>query len=189
MRHFLRLRYPKLLLLLIITVLSYLIFTNPYVKNLVLNFGIGNFGYISSFIAGILFAFGFSAPIAVGFFIVSQPQNIVVSALAGGAGAILGDLLIFNFVRFSLMDEFKRLERTKPFRAVIKAIEKNTTAKARNYLLYIFAEILIASPVADEIGVTMLAGLTSIKQKAFAALSFLLNALGILIILALSHWP
>ncbi|MBI2046941.1 hypothetical protein HYT26_02135 [Candidatus Pacearchaeota archaeon] len=187
MRHFLRLRYPKLLLLLVMTILSYLIFTNPYIKEFVLNFGIGHFGYISSFTAGILMAFGFSAPIAIGFFIISQPQNIVISAILGGLGAILGDLLIFNFVRFSFIDEFKRLERTKPFRAVIKAIEKNTTARIRNYILYIFAEIIIASPVSDEIGITMLAGLTSIKQKIFSVVTFFVHAVVILIILALSH--
>lgn len=187
MRHFLRLRYPKLLLLLVVTILSYLIFTNPYIMGFVLNFGIGNLGYIGSFIAGILLAFGFSAPIAIGFFIVSQPQNIMIFAIAGGLGAILGDLLIFNFVRFSFMDEFKRLEKTKPFKAVIKAIEKKTTARIRNYMLYIFAEIIIASPISDEVGITMLAGLTSIKQKTFAVVTFILHVVFIFIILALSH--
>jgi len=43
--------------------------------------------------------------------------------------------------------------------------------------------ILIASPLPDEAGVIMLAGLTKIKSNVFAILSFSLNTAGILILL------
>ena len=51
--------------------------------------------------------------------------------------------------------------------------------------MYAFVGILIASPLPDEIGVIMLAGLTKINFKILAIISFILNTLGILIILSL----
>ena len=51
--------------------------------------------------------------------------------------------------------------------------------------MYAFAGILIASPLPDEAGVTMLAGLTKISVKSLALISFILNTLGIIILLIL----
>jgi uncharacterized membrane protein YdjX (TVP38/TMEM64 family) len=51
--------------------------------------------------------------------------------------------------------------------------------------MYAFAGILIASPLPDEAGVIMLAGLTKIKTWALAIISIILNTIGILIMLSL----
>jgi len=62
---------------------------------------------------------------------------------------------------------------------------RNVNEKIRIYLMYAFAGILIASPLPDEAGVTMLAGLTKISVKSLALISFILNTLGIIILLML----
>ncbi len=49
--------------------------------------------------------------------------------------------------------------------------------------MYLFAEIMIASPLPDELGVAMIAGLTKIKQTTLGFMSFGLHFLGILVIL------
>ena len=94
-------------------------------------------------------------------------------------------MLIFHFIRFSFMDEFLRLERTKTFKGIAYLFDEVFHKKARMYLLYAFAGIVIASPLPDEMGVMMLAGLTKIKAGKLAIISFILNSLGILILLAL----
>jgi len=47
----------------------------------------------------------------------------------------------------------------------------------------IFAGFVIASPLPDEIGVSLLAGTTKISTRTFAILSYFLNTAGIFIVL------
>lgn len=179
--HLTKFKYPKLLLLIAFIVLSYFIFSDSNVQSFILS--LGNLGYLGIFIAGMFFTFGFTTPFAIGFFVISNPDNIFLAALIGGLGALIFDLIIFKFVRFSLMDEFKRLEKTKPIKEVSFLIESNLSHKIRIYLLYAMAGVIIASPLPDELGILMLGGLTKIKISHLALISFLMNTIGVLILL------
>ncbi|MEK6933600.1 MAG: hypothetical protein AABW75_01865 [Nanoarchaeota archaeon] len=176
-----RFKYPKLLLLILIVIFTYILFTQPYFENSVSL--IKNLGYFSILIAGILFSFGFTTPLAIGIFLSLNPENIFLAAILGGIGAMISDLIIFKIIKFSFINEFKLLEKTTPFRTILSLINKNIGHKIRIYFLYTVVGIIIASPLPDEIGVTMLAGLTSIKIKKLALISFVFNTLGILILL------
>ena len=81
------------------------------------------------------------------------------------------------------MDEFERLEKTHPARMINKEIKKEIPKKIRNYLLYFIAGLIIASPLPDEVGVTMLAGLSHIKIYYLALIGLIFNSLGILVML------
>ena len=81
------------------------------------------------------------------------------------------------------MDEFRRLEHTTTFKLFRKSFSFKPLMKLKIYFLYIFAGLIIASPLPDEVGVSMLAGLTSIRISSLAMLSFVMNTLGILFIL------
>ncbi len=169
------------------TLLAYVIFTKPEIYSWLTSLEILN-GKIGFFIAGILTAFGFTSPIGVGLFLTLKPQNILAASLFGALGAIIVDLLIFKIIHISFLDEFKRLERTPPFKALEHEFKHDFTAHIRNYLLYIFAGIILASPLPDEVGVTMLAGLTKIKPVPLIAISFVLHIIGIYIILLISSF-
>lgn len=173
--------YPKLTTLVICIILAYFLFSNPSTQTYVSH--LGNYGYLGVFIAGMLFAFGFTAPFSVGFFISLNPSNIWIAGIIGGLGALVSDLIIFSTIKVSFEDEFKRLRNSKTFVGITRLIERNIKEKIRIYLMYAFAGILIASPLPDEAGVTMLAGLTKINAKSLALISFILNTLGITIIL------
>lgn len=177
----LKFKYPKLTGLIVAIILSYIIFTNQNVADFIFN--LGDLSYLGTFIAGMLFAFGFTAPFSAGFFITLNPSNILISGIIGGLGALFSDLLIFQFIRISFKDEFDRLEKNKQIKKIENIINNSLGKKIKNYILYVFAGILIASPLPDEVGITMLAGLTKIKLKVLVILSFLLNTLGILILL------
>ena len=183
MKKLFKFKYPKIILLLITIVLSYLIFKNPLVSNYLAH--LGNLGYFGVLLGGILFAFGFTAPFSVGLFISLNPSNIWLAGIIGGLGALIADLLIFKFIKFSFKDEFNRLKNTKTLKSIDFLIQRSLGTKIKLYLMYVFAGILIASPLPDEIGVIMLAGLTKINFKVLAILSFVLNTLGILIVLSL----
>ena len=175
--------YPKLTALVMCIILAYFLFSNPSTQTYVSH--LGSYGYLGVFIAGILFAFGFTAPFSVGFFISLNPANIWIAGIIGGLGALMSDLIIFSTIKVSFEDGFKKLRNSKTFVKITRLIERSIKEKIRIYLMYAFAGILIASPLPDEAGVTMLAGLTKISAKSLALISFILNTLGILILLTL----
>jgi len=181
MKRLFKFKYPKLLILALSIIAAYFIFTNPFIIEKLSR--LNSLSYHVSFIAGLLYAIGFTSPIAVGFFLTASPANILAAALLGGLGAMLADLLIFKIIRISFMDEFTRLEKTKPLKEARYLMDKYIGHHIKIYLLYGIAGIIIASPLADEIGVIMLAGLTKIKPIPLAIISYIMNSLGILVIL------
>jgi len=170
-------KYPKLFLLFLCIVVAYYLFSQPAVLNFVEGFSKDD--YFSIFIAGVLFSLGFSAPFSIGFFILLQPENLLLATLVGGLGSVAGDMLIFKTIKNSFMKEFKELERKKIIKKIEKIVEKNKHVLIRHYLLYIFVGITMVTPLPDEIGISMLAGLTTIKPLKLAIMSFLIHALAI----------
>lgn len=183
LRIFLNFRYKKIFLLLLSIIIAYLIFSNSKIADYVLS--LNNFGYLGVFIAGLFFAFGFTSPISAGFFITLNPENLWLAGILGGLGALIGDIIIFKFIRFSFMDEFQRLKKTSIIKKVSMLIDKTLNHKIKVYFIYAFAGIFIASPLPDEAAIIMLAGLTKIKLNILAIISFVMNTAGILILLSL----
>ncbi len=181
MKRLFKFKYPKLFLLGVFCVLSYFIFSNSTVNSYVSSLGV--LGYFGIFIAGICFAFGFSAPLAVGFFLIANIDNIFLAACIAGVGSLISDLLIFKIIRFSFMDEFERLKKSRAIVETNRILSSRLLYRIKNYLLFVFAGIVIASPLPDELGVSMLAGLTKIKVRVLAIISFLMNSFGIFILL------
>jgi len=179
-----RFKYPKLFLFVVCIALAYILFNIPEINNWV--GGLGKLSYFGIFMAGMLIAFGFSAPFSVGFFIVAEPNNLLLATLIGGLGAAFSDLLIFKTIKFSFQEEFNELEKTKTIQKIEKIIKSNKNIILRHYLLYVFAGILIATPLPDEVGISMLAGLTTIKPRKLVLISFFLHTIAIFLILYFS---
>lgn len=171
--------YRKIFLLLVSITIAYIIFRNPGVQEFTAS--LGSLEYLGIFVAGVFLTFGFTAPLAVGFFIILHPANPLLVALVGGIGSLIGDLVIFYLIRFSFMDEFQRLEHTRIMKSIGYEIKTHLSHKLRLYLLYALAGLIIASPLPDEAGVIMLAGLTKINVKSMVAISFLCHSIAILI--------
>ena len=141
-------------------------------------------GLAMPFLAGVLYAFGFTSAFAAGAFVLmNHGKDFLLVALAGGLGAFSADYLILKFVRLSFKDEFNRLKASKAFRRARD--ELHLPRRLKQYFLLAMAGFFIASPLPDEIGVSLLAGFTDIDEKEFALVSFSLNTLGIMVLLAL----
>ena len=184
MRH--KIKYPKLLLLLLTILIAILLFYEgknyaPFHKFLL------SLGYTGIFFGGFFYAYGFTAaPATAVLLVLSREYNIIVAALVGGVGALLSDLMIFLFIRHSLIDEIKKLKKEK----IVKYFRKNETKVFSNYAKYIapaFAGFLIASPLPTEIGVSILAGIRRIPTKKFIVVAYTLHTLGILTILVIGN--
>ena len=175
-------KYPKFLLLFITFLIAYLLF---YERNYQpFHDFIASLGYIGIFLAGIMFAYGFTAaPATAILLILAKEQNILLAGLIAGLGALMSDLIIFNFIRYSFADEIEKLSKEK----VISYINHKAPNIFKKYLLPVVAGFIIASPLPDEIGVSLLAVSRNISMKIFSVISFLLNSAGIFVILMIGR--
>jgi hypothetical protein len=131
-----------------------------------------------SFIVGLFFTSLFTAaPATVAFFEIAKENSILFVALLGALGAVLGDLLIFKFIRSHLTDELIALfSRPKKSRW-----QKLFHLKAMQWLFTFIGIIAIASPLPDEIGL-LLMGVSKLRARYLIPISFGLNFAGILAI-------
>ena len=181
MKRLFSIKYPKIFILIITIILAYLLFSQTSITKYIQE-ATENQSYLLIFIGGLLFSFGFTTPFSIGLFMSIVPKNLFLAIIIGGIGASISDLLIFKIIKISFMKEFKELEKTFLVKEIIKETHK-IPRKIKHYLIYIFAGIIIASPLPDEFGITMLAGLSTIKTIPLTLLSFTFNTLGILILL------
>lgn len=134
--------------------------------------------FIGSFVAGMFFVSVFTAaPATIVLVEISQSNSIFLVAFFGGIGSLVGDLIIFRFIKDRLSNDFLFLIN-KPNSERLKSIFR---LKLFRWLVPFFGALIVASPLPDELGLAMM-GLSKIKTSLFIPLSFLLNFFGILVI-------
>lgn len=135
----------------------------------------GPFSYLASIIAGIFFVSIFTFAPAVALLLqLASEHSLIVMALLGGIGGVIGDYIIFIFVRNRIADDIAFL-LSHPQMGRIKKV---FSTKLPLWFTPMIGAIIIASPFPDELGLTML-GLSHISTKKFIIVSFTLNALGL----------
>jgi len=133
---------------------------------------------IGSFLAGIFFVSIFTAaPATVALAEIAQSNSILLVAVFGGIGALIGDLIIFRFVKNHISEDITYLIN----KSKIKRLASVFSLRSFGWLVPFLGALAVASPLPDEIGLTMM-GLSKMKMSLFVPLSFFLNFTGILII-------
>ena len=162
-------RWILLIGILIITIL--LIVTGKFTEIIALS---GNFGIIGVLISGIFFGYGFTViPATASLVYFTGSFNPIIIAFIGATGTMIGDLMIFNYIKNQIPDEIEDL---------IKSSKIRKLKKTRYYwIIPTIACFIIASPLPDEIGVSLL-GSYKFDANKFMLLSFILNFIGILIV-------
>ncbi|MDO8617415.1 MAG: hypothetical protein Q7N87_00765 [Candidatus Uhrbacteria bacterium] len=135
--------------------------------------------FLDSFIAGMFFTSVFTTvPAMVALGETAQlSQSVLLVAIFGGLGALCGDLIIFRFMRDRFGEDILRLIRNSgngKLRSVIRL-------KSFRWLTFFLGALIIASPLPDELGLTMM-GFSKTKTSLFIPVSFIFNFLGILVI-------
>ncbi len=142
---------------------------------------ISSLGYLSLVILGMFFVSTFTVTptVMILFRLTYQFDPLVVACLAS-VGAVLGDLIIFHFLRDQVYEELK------PLFAKIHWHQASHIFKSR-YIAWttpVLGAIIIASPLPDELGVALMSG-SHLKRWQFVLLSYILNSVGIFIIIEL----
>jgi uncharacterized membrane protein YdjX (TVP38/TMEM64 family) len=142
--------------------------------------GLADFGLLGAFLGGMLYTVSFTVAAAtVILTILSEHIHPLAVGVVGGLGAVVGDLLIFRFVRDSLADEIKHLVTRNHGRAVITFFRKRSVRG----LLPIIGSLIILSPLPDELGIGLM-GLSHLSALQFAPISYVLNTIGIILLTA-----
>lgn len=142
---------------------------------------LGKFGFVGALIAGFLCASSFT--IAIGALILfefSKTLNLIELCIIAGIGCMMGDLIILKLFRNGLENEvYSIYEAVDHKHQIVKLFH----TKYFSWTLPVIGALIIMSPFPDEIGVSIL-GLTKMSSKQFILLSFVLDTVGILILVS-----
>lgn len=182
-----RIRYPNLTLLavsiLVAILLSYFnVFDQAFGK-------LGDFGYLGAFIAGILFPITFTSPIAAfAFFYLGEHYNLLWVTGLGALGAVIGDLIIFTFVKDGTLKEIEEIrERHRVAHPIYghrerhRELMKLFRSKPFHALALFIGGLLVLLPGPDEFGIAIFASY-KFDMRKFVPISFILNTGSILLV-------
>lgn len=168
-----------------------LIITSIIIATLLFDFGLvqkfvhlfEGYKWIGIFLSGLFFTSIFTtAPSIVLLTGFAQNSSLSELVIFGGLGAMIGDFILFKFIKDRISEDFKYLFN---FSKKKRAREIFRTNIFRFFVPTIGA-LIIASPLPDEIGIAML-GMTKINNRFFLALSFIFNGIGIAIVGAIAQ--
>lgn len=142
---------------------------------------LGTLGFVGAFLAGILFTSTFTfATGALIIIILAEQLPPLQLGITAGLGAMVGDLTIFRFVKDNLVTEleeiYNHVDQKHHFTKLLHS-------KYFRWSLPVLGAIIIASPLPDELGVTLM-GISKMKTYKFMIISFLLNSIGIFLIVS-----
>jgi hypothetical protein len=138
---------------------------------------------LGSFLSGVFFTSAFTiSPASIAIALLSKTTPIFVLAFWGALGAVLGDMILFFFIRDKFADDLQG--------ALIHYHDKKLTTffhrKFFHWLTPLVGALVIASPLPDELGITMM-GLSKIRTYTLMLISFSMNFLGILLVAFIAH--
>ena len=176
-----RIHYPRLTLLVLVVIAFYFFLYGRYQSEI--HVFLVSMGYSGIFLAGILYSYAFTAgPAALIFLSLAKNENIFLATFVGAAGCMLGDLIIFLFIRHEFGDELDRMAKTHLMQHVVNG-EKRMFGRFQKYVLPAFASFCIGSPLPTEIGVALMASRRTLSTKLFMVIDYSLDATGIFLIL------
>ena len=177
-----RLKYKNLTLLFFSIILAVFLSRLESFHALLLN--LGSFGYLELYCRHIVCTTFTVATGAVILLVLAEKLSPLEIGIIAGFGAVLGDFTIFKFVKDGLVNEVREVyEKIDHGNHLLKLLH----TKYFSWMFPIFGAIVIASPLPDEIGVSLL-GIGKMKSYQFLILSFILNAVGIFLVVSASKF-
>jgi len=148
---------------------------------------IDGYGYVTAFLAGMLFTISFTSAIASFVFIeLGDSASPILFAIVGGLGAMVSDVLLYRFLKTSLLEEWKLIMVSRMSRQRREQMERITKHRVFIWTVPFIASALIASPLPDEIGVALFS-VINFHPKYFSLISFIANMGGIFFLLSLGN--
>jgi len=179
---FLEIKYPKLLLFTITVFLVYFLFSGLLYEPLHNLLSI--LGYLGTFFAGLLYPYSFTTVAGTALLLIlAKEQSILLAGIIASFGALISDILIFLFVKYTFKNEIHNLSKEP----IIQALSRLIPHSFRVYLLVTFACILIAAPLPTEIGIMIMTSAKKITTQKFVLMVYILHVSAIFVILLIGN--
>ncbi len=177
------LKHQNTVLLLASFVFTYYLIKTGFVSTIV-EF-LGNFGYISAFVLGFLFSFGFTTtPASATLFFLAKHINPLGMALVAGLGAAISNLMIYLFVKHQLLDEIRYIlgEELKLEFSKFEIIVTQSLMRKKWVKIFVpaLAGVLTAMPVPTELIASIMWNIVRYKPQIVFIYSFIFSSIGIL---------
>lgn len=174
-----RYHYKNLTYLTTSFIIALLLLNNDYFRNFL--FHLGSLGYFGAFIGGILFVSTFTVSIGmVVLLFLAEKLSPIEIGLIAGIGAVMADMTIFRYIRNkSFTDEIMHFFQFFGGDKISHLVH----SKYFSWSLPVIGALIIASPLPDELGVSLM-GISKLKTWEFILLSFVLNSIGIFLIIS-----
>lgn len=181
MAYWYRWKYKNLAFLLVSFVAAFSLSRYEPFHTFLLN--LGSLGYLGAFVAGVLFVSTFTfATGAVILLALAERLSPIEIGIIAGLGAVSGDFVIFRFIKDNLTEEVKNIyDRIDGDHHIKRVLH----TKYFSWTLPVIGAIIIAAPFPDEIGVSLM-GISKMKTYQFLLISFILNAIGIFLVITAS---
>ncbi|MDO8575577.1 MAG: hypothetical protein Q7R78_02660 [bacterium] len=133
---------------------------------------------LASFVSGIFFTSLFTTPISIASLSeLSVGANPLTISLFAAMGAVIGDLIIFLFIRDVVSEDLKNLMSN----VNIKKVRNIFKFRLFRWLVPFVGALVIASPLPDELGLAMI-GLSRMHIWILIPVSFVMNFIGVYLI-------
>jgi hypothetical protein len=134
---------------------------------------------IASFVAGIFFTSAFTlAPSSIALSRIASHSPFMEVAIWGGLGAMCGDLILFFFIRDRFYDDLVKTMKPKTMKHILRSLHFGFL----KWISPLLGAFIIASPLPDELGIALL-GMSKVKTAILMPISFIMNVLGIYLLI------
>jgi uncharacterized membrane protein YdjX (TVP38/TMEM64 family) len=174
-------KYKNIILFALGLFLAYYLSRNAKVNEFLLH--LGNYKYLSAFLGGVLFVSTFTLPIgSIILLTLARTLSPFLLILIAGIGAVLGDVLIFKFFKNKMNDEAKPIYKEVESIVGKNHLKKIIHTKYFAWTLPVIGTFILASPLPDELGVSIM-GLSNMSTKKFLLVSWFSHTLGVFFII------
>lgn len=135
--------------------------------------------FVDSFISGLFYTSGFTTPIAfVALSELAVNSSLLNVAFFGALGAVVGDVLIFKFLRDRIDKDIVFILKSNSLMKRVKAVFH---LKLFRWVSFFIGGLILAAPLPDELGLAFM-GLSKTKTWVFVIISFAFKFTSILLI-------
>jgi hypothetical protein len=134
--------------------------------------------FFGALISGFFFTSFLTTPLSIAAFAtLAGSMDPLVMAALGAFGAVIGDLILFVFIRHTFKEDMDHLLSLPSTHKIVGIFRR----RVFRWLLPLLGALVIASPLPDELGIAMMC-VSSMKIRQLIGISVLMNFLGILFI-------
>ncbi len=175
-------KHKNLILILLGIAIAFLISRSQVFQHLIL--GLGNFGYLGAFLAGMFFSSTFT--VTIGGLILLNLGKVLPPfplVLFSALGAVTCDLLIYKLIKDRIAAEIV------PIYEGLEKLEKKSHLKKIFHTKYfgwtlpVVGALVMVTPLPDELAISLL-GISNIKTLRFLLISLCSHGLGMFLVVS-----